>query len=96
MMAKSLDLLLAERRVGDPRVTFVRFFADDRYMTPEERIPGERGHTIERLNNGTAHRIQRISHEPAELERRLSVLGRRSTSGRPTGLYCGAGGRLRR
>jgi hypothetical protein len=50
--------------VGDPRVTFVRFFADDRYMTPEERIPGERGHTIERLNDGTAHRIQRISTSP--------------------------------
>ena len=94
MMAKSLDLLLAERRVGDPRVTFVRSFADDGYMTPEKRIPGERGHTIERLNDGprTASRGSRTSPptrasaERARLDDRRQV-DRRARTAAPAVAY---------
>jgi SAM-dependent methyltransferase len=50
------------------------FFADDGLVTREEVIDGS--HTIRRrLNDGTAHRIQKVPHQPAELEARLARLG---------------------
>ena len=70
------------------------FFCDDAHVAPEERIEGE-GHTIaRRLNDGTAHRIQKVPHEPAELERRLGEFGWRIDV-RPTcgPFYWGVGGR---
>jgi SAM-dependent methyltransferase len=71
------------------------FFADDGYIAPEERISGEPAHTISRrLADGTTHRIQKIPHEPAELERRLGELGW-AIDVRPTAgpFYWGAGAR---
>lgn len=71
------------------------FFADDAYVTPDERIEGESPHTIRRrLNDGSEHRVQKIPHAPAELERRLGELGWRIDV-RPTGgpFYWGEGGR---
>jgi SAM-dependent methyltransferase len=71
------------------------FFCDDAYITQDELIDGEPGHTIRRrLNDGTEHRIQKIPHEPAELERRLAGLGWRiavTPAGGP--FYWGQGGR---
>jgi len=71
------------------------FFADDGYVTPDEVIEGEHEHTIaRRLNDGTMHRIQKVPHEPADLERRLAGLGWRIEV-RPTSgpFYWGQGGR---
>lgn len=70
-------------------------FADDGYITQDELIDGEPGHTIRRrLNDGTEHRIQKIPHEPAELERRLADLGWRiSVTPTDGAFYWGAGGR---
>jgi 2-polyprenyl-3-methyl-5-hydroxy-6-metoxy-1,4-benzoquinol methylase len=69
------------------------FFVDDAYRTPDELVEGEASTTIRRhLNDGTAHRVVKVPHHPADLERRLSVLGWavtvRSTSGP---LFWGAG-----
>jgi SAM-dependent methyltransferase len=72
------------------------FFADDGLVTPEEVIDGP--HTIRRrLNDGTAHRVQKVTHEPAELEARLARLGWR-ISVKPTAgpFYWGAGVRATR
>jgi SAM-dependent methyltransferase len=51
-------------------------FADDRYRTPEELIEGPASSTIERRTpDGTAYRIVKVPHEPADLERQLRELG---------------------
>ena len=52
------------------------FFADDSYRTPEELIEGPASSTIQRRTpDGTAYRIVKVSHEPADLERQLRELG---------------------
>ena len=52
------------------------FFADDAYRTPDELIEGPASSTIQRRTpDGTAYRIVKVAHEPAELERRLRALG---------------------
>ena len=52
------------------------FFADDRYRTPDELIEGPASSTIQRrIPDGTAYRIVKVPHEPAELERQLRSLG---------------------
>lgn len=52
------------------------FFADDGYRTPDELIEGPASSTIQRRTpDGTAYRIVKVPHEPADLERRLRGLG---------------------
>jgi len=52
------------------------FFVDDGYRTLDELVEGESSTTIRRrLNDGTAHRIVKVPHQPADLEERLSALG---------------------
>jgi SAM-dependent methyltransferase len=52
------------------------FFADDGYRTPDELIEGPASSTIQRRTpDGTAYRIVKVQHEPADLERRLRGLG---------------------
>jgi SAM-dependent methyltransferase len=52
------------------------FFADDAYRTPDELVEGPASTTIQRrLPDGTAYRIVKVPHEPADLERRLRELG---------------------
>ena len=52
------------------------FFADDGYRTPDELIEGPASSTIQRRTpDGTAYRIVKVPHEPAELERQLRSLG---------------------
>ena len=52
------------------------FFADDGYRTPDELIEGPASSTIQRRTpDGTAYRIVKVAHEPAELERQLRALG---------------------
>jgi SAM-dependent methyltransferase len=48
----------------------------DAYRSPDELVEGESSTTIQRrLNDGTAHRIVKVPHHPADLEARLSALG---------------------
>jgi SAM-dependent methyltransferase len=52
------------------------FFADDAYRTPDELIEGPASSTIQRRTpDGTAYRIVKVPHEPADLERRLREIG---------------------
>jgi SAM-dependent methyltransferase len=52
------------------------FFADDGYRTPDELIEGPASTIIQRRTpDGTAYRIVKVPHEPADLERRLRELG---------------------
>ena len=52
------------------------FFADDAYRTPDELVEGPASSTIQRrLPDGTAYRIVKVPHEPADLESRLRALG---------------------
>lgn len=52
------------------------FFMDDRYRTADELIEGPESQAIQRrLDDGTAYRIIKVPHEPADLERRLRKLG---------------------
>lgn len=52
------------------------FFMDDSYRTPEELIEGPASSTIQRRTpDGTAYRIVKVPHEPADLERQLRGLG---------------------
>jgi SAM-dependent methyltransferase len=73
------------------------FFADDGYRTPDELIEGESASTIlRRLDDGTAHRIVKVPHEPAELERRLQRLGWDIAVTQTSGpFFWGAGARSR-
>lgn len=71
------------------------FFVDDAYRTADELIEGERSTTIRRrLTDGTAYRIVKVPHRPADLERQLERIGWRikvqSTSGP---FFWGAGSR---
>lgn len=72
------------------------FFVDDAYRTPDELIEGPASTTIRRrLNDGRAHRIVKVPHQPAELERRLAALGWAVTVTSTSGpLYWGAGSLL--
>jgi SAM-dependent methyltransferase len=52
------------------------FFVDDGYRTPDELIEGPASSTIQRHTpDGTAYRIVKVAHEPADLERQLRELG---------------------
>lgn len=52
------------------------FFADDAYITEDERIEGERSTTIcRRLEDGTGFRAVKVPYTAAELEQRLTDLG---------------------
>jgi demethylmenaquinone methyltransferase/2-methoxy-6-polyprenyl-1,4-benzoquinol methylase len=45
------------------------FFVDDGYRTDEELIEGEQSPVVQRrLDDGTAHRIVKVPHQPADLE----------------------------
>jgi trans-aconitate methyltransferase len=72
------------------------FFVDDAYRTPDELVYGEAASIVQRrLSDGTPHRIVKVPHRPAELERRLRELGwaiEVSASAREP-FYWGAGGR---
>jgi trans-aconitate methyltransferase len=83
--------LVADCLKPDGRV----FFVDDWYRTADELIEGERSATIQRrLTDGTAYRIVKVPHQPADLERQLARIGWRikvhPTSGQ---FYWGAGSR---
>ena len=70
------------------------FFVDDAYRTADELIEGEASSTIRRrLNDGTAYRIVKVPHEPAELEQRLARIGWRVSVSATSGPFywgCGA------
>jgi SAM-dependent methyltransferase len=52
------------------------FFADDAYITDDERIDGEVPSVIcRRLEDGSPFRAVKVAHSPAELQRRLADLG---------------------
>jgi SAM-dependent methyltransferase len=73
------------------------FIADDAYRTPDELIEGPSSSTIRRrIPDGTAFRLVKVPHQPADLERKLRQLGWHikvtSTAGP---FYWGAGRRAR-
>jgi SAM-dependent methyltransferase len=52
------------------------FFADDGYRTPDELIQGPASSTIQRRTpDGSAYRIVKVPHQPADLSSRLRQLG---------------------
>jgi 2-polyprenyl-3-methyl-5-hydroxy-6-metoxy-1,4-benzoquinol methylase len=52
------------------------FFADDAYRTPDELIEGPSSSTIRRQTpDGSAYRLVKVPHQPADLERQLRQLG---------------------
>ena len=52
------------------------FFADDAYRTPGELVEGPSSSTIRRqIPDGTAYRLVKVPHQPADLERRVRQLG---------------------
>ena len=52
------------------------FFADDAYRTPDELVAGSSSSAIRRrLPSGTAYRLVKMPHRPADLEKRLRQLG---------------------
>jgi SAM-dependent methyltransferase len=71
------------------------FFVDDAYRTPDELVEGSSSSTIRRqVPDGTAYRLVKVPHQPADLERRLRQLGwhiRVTSTAGP--FYWGAGGR---
>jgi SAM-dependent methyltransferase len=84
--------LVADCLKPDGRV----FFVDDAYRTAEELIEGERSSTIQRrLSDGTAYKIIKVPHRPADLERRLDRLGWRIKVHSASGpCYWGTGNRV--
>ncbi len=74
------------------------FFADDAYRTPDELIDGPSSSTIRRrLDDGTAHRIVKVPHQPPDLQQRLRRLGWHITVTATSGpFYWGAGSRASR
>jgi len=71
------------------------FFADDGHRTPEELLEGPASSTIQRRTpDGTAYRIVKVPHEPADLERQLRELGWNITVTPTAGpFFWGAGNR---
>jgi SAM-dependent methyltransferase len=71
------------------------FFADDAYRTPDELVEGPESSTIRRqIPDGTAYRLVKVPHQPADLERRLRQLGWDITVTATAGpFYWGAGTR---
>lgn len=64
--------LVADCLKPDGRV----FFVDDGYRTAEELVEGEQSSTIQRrLTDGTAYRIVKVPHRPADLESQLERIG---------------------
>jgi SAM-dependent methyltransferase len=52
------------------------FFVDDAYRTPDELVEDTSSSTIRRqLPDGTAYRLVKVPHRPADLERQLRQLG---------------------
>lgn len=52
------------------------FFADDAYRTADELVEGPSSSTVRRqVPDGTAYRLVKVPHQPADLERRLQQLG---------------------
>lgn len=52
------------------------FFVDDAYRTPDELVEGPSSSTIRRqIPDGTAYRLVKVPHQPADLERQLRQLG---------------------
>ena len=71
------------------------FFADDAYRTPDELVEGPSSSTISRQTpDGTAYRLVKVPHQPADLERRLQQLGWNIKVSATAGpFYWGAGSR---
>ena len=72
------------------------FFVDDAHRTAGELIYGEASSIVQRrLSDGTTHRVVKVPHRPAELERRLRELGWAITvsASADEPFYWGAGGR---
>jgi demethylmenaquinone methyltransferase/2-methoxy-6-polyprenyl-1,4-benzoquinol methylase len=71
------------------------FFVDDGYRTDEELIEGEQSPVVQRrLTDGTAYRIVKVPHEPADLEHRLDRMGWRIKVHPTSGpFFWGAGNR---
>ena len=71
------------------------FFADDAYRTPDELVEGPGSATIRRhVPDGTAYRLVKVPHLPAELEAGLWQLGWDITVTATAGpCYWGAGSR---
>ena len=69
------------------------FFADDAYRTPDELVEGPSSSTISRnVPDGTAYRLVKVPHQPADLERQLRELGWRIKVTPTAGpFYWGAG-----
>jgi demethylmenaquinone methyltransferase/2-methoxy-6-polyprenyl-1,4-benzoquinol methylase len=86
--------LVADCLKPDGRV----FFADDTYRTPDELVEGPSSSTIRRqLPDGTAYRLVKVAHRPADLERQLQLLGWDIKVNATTGpFYWGAGSRGKR
>jgi demethylmenaquinone methyltransferase/2-methoxy-6-polyprenyl-1,4-benzoquinol methylase len=73
------------------------FIADDAYRTPDELIEGPASSTIRRrIPDGTAFRLVKVPHQPADLERQLRQLGWHIKVTATAGpFYWGAGRRAR-
>ena len=73
------------------------FFADDGYRTPDELVEGSSSSTIQRqIPDGTAYRLVKMPHRPADVERQLRQLGWDITVSSTAGpFYWGAGSRAR-
>lgn len=71
------------------------FFADDAYRTPDELVAGPSSSTIRRrAPDGTAYRLVKMPHRPADLETQLRQLGWDITVTSTAGpFYWGAGSR---
>ena len=69
------------------------FFADDGYRTPDELVEGPASSTIRRqIPDGTANRIVKVPHRPADLQAQLRNLGWDITVSSTAGpFYWGAG-----
>lgn len=74
------------------------FFADDAYRTPDELVEGPSSPVIRRqIPDGTAYRLVKVPHQPADLERQLRQLGwdiKVTATAGP--FYWGAGSRANR
>jgi demethylmenaquinone methyltransferase/2-methoxy-6-polyprenyl-1,4-benzoquinol methylase len=69
------------------------FFIDDAYRIPDELVEGESSSTIcRRLTDGTAYRVVKVPHRPADLGDRLRRLGWKVTVTETSGpCYWGQG-----